>query len=98
MRKMIEKYKNNNFVKAGVCVFLLITAISTWSAAKVDNGSWTNPNPLTESGHYMTMGESIIFNIPLGIADGIVAALGFAFLVFIISFVSTYWMERNADE
>ena len=96
MKKMIDKLKNSDFAKAGVWIFLIITAISTWSAAKIDNGSWTNPNPLTDGGHYMTMGESIVFNIPLGISDGIVAVLMFALLTMIISFIKTYWENLNA--
>lgn len=85
------------FAKIEAAVFCLITVASTIYAARIDNGSWTNPNPLTESGHYMTMGESLVYNIPLGIADGIVAVGLLALAVGIAEVVMEIRqdMERN---
>ena len=70
------------FAKAEATVFVLATTVATYSAARIDAGSWTNPDPLREVGHYMTLGEAVIYNIPIGIAEGLLAVFMVAVFTF----------------
>lgn len=56
-------------------IFVIVAAISTYRAAKVDAGSFINDDPIHDVGHYMGMGEAIWRNIPLGIFEGLLAVL-----------------------
>lgn len=71
------------YILVDVLIFIVVSVYGTISAAIVDAGSWTNANPLHEAGHAMTLRESIIHNIPLGISEGLVVAALLLFFVFV---------------
>lgn len=62
------------FLIADAILFILVSIYSTYSAARVDAGTWTNADPINEVGHYMTMKEAVVYNIPLGIFEGLAVA------------------------
>lgn len=75
------------FIIADVLIFVFLSIYSTYTAALVDAGSWTNPDPINEAGHYMTMKEAIIYNIPLGISVGIAVAGAIMFFGLLGSYI-----------
>ena len=82
---------------ADIIIFILVSIYATFTAARVDAGSWTNADPINEVGHYMSMKEAVIYDIPLGISVGLVVAgfiLAFYFAgIYIYRVVDAYREE-----
>lgn len=68
-------------VAGGIAIFVLVTVYITVDAARIDAGSWMLPYP--GSGHNMSMGESVIYNIPLGISAGLFVSFSVLFLIYV---------------
>lgn len=67
-----------------VILFVVSTVVSTIRSSLIDLGSYVLTDPASESGHLMSMKESVLHNIVSSAWEGILAVVVFVFLVFII--------------
>lgn len=85
---------------AKICaaVFTAATIISTLHAAAIDAGIIINKGPLPGSENYMGFGEAVLFNIPVGIPDGVLAAAVVAFGMGIYRLVQEIRQDIEKEE
>ena len=75
--------KKTILIIADILLFIAVSIASTLSAAKVDAGSIIYSNPWDDGGHVMSMKEAVIYNVPLGMFSGIVAAFLLLFFAYL---------------
>lgn len=86
LKSILAPYKKKLTI-ASICLFTIVTTISTITSSIIDNGSWVITDPFHESGHHMTLVESILHNLPPSIIEGLVFTALMIGMVFLVEYL-----------